>query len=177
MKKMFSDNIALVYKVFHEKIEDHVKNESMKEDLIQVGMLALWRCCEKYDPERGTKFSTYAYESIRKSMTCLLVREVKKTSQTVSFSEPVKSDCTITYEDVVTSNEDIYHRIEVFEIIQGVYSKLPQKEQKIIEMILKEYTQTEIAEKFKMSKSNVGKIVKKFRNKVKNTLFLEDKRI
>lgn len=34
------------------------------EDALQAGRIGLWRAIEGYDPQRGTRFSTYAYPAI-----------------------------------------------------------------------------------------------------------------
>jgi RNA polymerase sigma factor (sigma-70 family) len=34
------------------------------EEALQVGRIGLWRAIEGYDPQRGTRFSTYAYPAI-----------------------------------------------------------------------------------------------------------------
>ena len=34
------------------------------EEALQAGRIGLWRAIEGYDPQRGTRFSTYAYPAI-----------------------------------------------------------------------------------------------------------------
>ena len=58
MQPRFEENINLAYYVarrFKRRVQpqDH-------EDLEQVALVGLWKACQRFDPERGTKFSTFA---------------------------------------------------------------------------------------------------------------------
>ena len=177
MKKMFNDNIKLVFKVYNEKMVHRTNAEEMKEDLIQIGCMALWRACINYDPERGTTFSTYAYSSIYKSMCCALVRENRKRNQTISLSETITSkseDCEITYEEVIASSVNVAFEVEIEDIVKRLSKKMGSNTERVIEMLRKGYTQKQIAKELNLSRSSVNKIVKKFREELKNTLFFED---
>lgn len=54
-------NIGLIGKIAHERS----RKEEDLEDLMQEGRLGLMRAVEKYNPDHGTKFSTYAAIWIR----------------------------------------------------------------------------------------------------------------
>lgn len=177
MKKLFESNIKLVYKVFHEKIEKRIDNQSMKDDLIQIGMLSLWKCCLKYDPSRGVQFSTYAYNAIQKSMMCALVREKRKTAILVSLSKPIQSDsddCSIVYEDVIASSVNIVSEVEINDMVEQISKTINSNAEKVISMIREGHTQVDIAKELNITRASVGKILKKFRKSLKNTLFFED---
>ena len=65
--RMFNANIRLVITVA-KRFTYAVKHLSY-EDLIQEGCIGLGRAIEKFDPQRGYKFSTYAYWWIRQSIS------------------------------------------------------------------------------------------------------------
>lgn len=177
LKNLFNSNTKLVYKVYHEKIAGRNNAETLKDDLIQIGFLTLWKCCVKYNPEKGTQFSTYAYNSIRKSMVCSLVRENKKTAYLISINKSVnsqKDDCSITYEDIIASAVNVASEVEIDDMLKRISRTLGENAEKVICMIKEGHTQVDIANELNLTRAYVGKLLKNFRKKLKNTLFFEE---
>jgi len=70
MDRMVSANIRLVASVArkYRGVGSRGLLQLDLEDLVQEGAFGLMRAAEKFDPERGYKFSTYAYWWIRQTM-------------------------------------------------------------------------------------------------------------
>ena len=51
---------------------------SMRQDMVQEGMLALINAVDRFDPERDLRFSTYAYHRIRGQMINFFERSEKR---------------------------------------------------------------------------------------------------
>ena len=68
-ERFINANLRLVANVAGKYHRAMMKSIDLpQEDMIQEGMFGLVRAVEKFDPERGYKFSTYAYWWIRQSI-------------------------------------------------------------------------------------------------------------
>ena len=176
MEKLFNENTRLVYSVYNSKIAEIPNAHSMKDDLIQIGMLTLWKCCTQFDPDRGTKFSTYAYNSIHKNMLCALTRENKKSAYLVSIDLPVKASVEeqpITFGDIIASPVNIASQTELETLVEQASKEFGARCEQIVKLVREGYTQVEIAQEMNITKAYVNKILKRFRKLLKNTLFVE----
>ncbi len=63
--RLLTANIRLVAKMAFDR---RFRYRMDPEDLVQIGMIGLMRACEKFDPNWGTKFSTYAVWWIRQAI-------------------------------------------------------------------------------------------------------------
>jgi RNA polymerase primary sigma factor len=59
------------------------------DDLIQEGMIGLWKAIEKFDSTRDTKFSTYATYWIKKHILQSLEAETKTSLNAIELNEDV----------------------------------------------------------------------------------------
>lgn len=75
-------NILLVRSMAHE-FKRRMPASPDHEEIFAMGMVGLWKAARKYDPRRGNKFSTVAYNWIRQS----IVREINNTHRLVRLPE------------------------------------------------------------------------------------------
>lgn len=80
--KLVSHNIRLVVKLVMDR---RFRSRMDADDLVQHGMLGLIRAAEKYDPDWGTRFSTYATWWIRQAVS----RGIHSDGHTIRLPEHV----------------------------------------------------------------------------------------
>lgn len=82
--KFVTSNIKLVVKI---AFEPRFRFRMDPEDLVQCGVIGLIKACEKYDPDWGTRFSTYAIWWIRQSIS----RGIDNHGSTIRLPDYVRS--------------------------------------------------------------------------------------
>ena len=100
---------------------------AIKQDLIQEGMLALINSVDRFENERGNKFSTFAWHRIRGQMINMIERGEHKAPAPVS-DEIIENWITPIY----------YEDNEIWISVEESISKLPKRESEIISAIFKD---------------------------------------
>jgi RNA polymerase sigma factor (sigma-70 family) len=161
-EELFRKNTPLVYHVFNRHFANRFMANNYKEDLIQEGLIALWRACLFYKEETGLQFSTYAYPAIRWGIYKAYSTLVKHDSNRVDAE---------TMENYVESLEsldktDQTELLTVLELLQHESSKTKQ----VVQMTLQGYAQREIAQKLGTTQVQISRILKRFRTKAQSEL-------
>ena len=183
--QLFQDNQKLVGFCYNKYIR--YLNISDAEDIIQQGMLALWKASLQYDDSKGIEFSTYAIHYIRGYMQryvrdkCNVIRipstafasnnrelinllsNVESLDKTISGT----SD-SITLLDKLESNPDDYKRLTM-DIIDTFLSTIRNRRDREIMRVYyyatangDKVTQKQISTKFQVCRSTVTRIIDKY---------------
>lgn len=163
----FDDNIKLVYFVYHRYFK--ATAQSLRDDLFQEGLIALFYCCQQFDSAKKIKFSTYATKGIYNNMLSFLQKANKTNSNIISFSELSEED--ITFGNNLKNSEDIIEKIYIQDIVENYFKTIQKRDRKIIlEYYRGNTTMEKIGERFGLSKNAISKITSKFRKTIKERL-------
>lgn len=183
--QLFQDNQKLVGFCYNKYIR-HL-NISDTEDIIQQGMLALWKASLQYDDSKGIEFSTYAIHYISGYMRryvrdkCNVIR-IPSTAfssnnrELISLLSNVESldktisgtSDSITLLDKLESNPDDYKRL-TWDLIDTFLSTIRNRRDREIMRVYyyvvangDKMTQKQISAKFHVCRSTVARIIDKY---------------
>ena len=178
----------IVYDIINKYIGLEVNNsEFMFDELLSISYLAFVKAYDKYDINKGIKFSTFLYRIVTNEILQSYrysedgVIKYGQRGIEISFNTPAKKDkngkeMTIletlseennSYDDLYGNPEDYYiksnDKKKLFEIINN---ELNDKEKKVIELRLQEKTQYEIADILGLSQSYISRYLKSIMKKI-----------
>lgn len=148
--QLFDDNVKLVYYIVSRKYSTY--NFDIREDLVQEGLLALYKASQHFDDSRNTKFVTLAYKYIHTACRNYLTKNRKntcvRTKDDLSYIEDTSETCSL----------------DDFKIL------LDDKHFRVLEMRTQGYTDADIAKKIKYSKEYIRQMRKNIGEKCKKLL-------
>lgn len=175
MNALAIKNIKTVYYVVNKFTAYSVT----QDDLISAGMLGYAKALQKFNPDRGVKFSTFAINCIKNEIRFCLRKENRHfknhiSMNTVKYED--KNGSQVTLEDVIPDKgltpEEEQQKTGLRTIILSIINTLSPIEKYIITYRFGldreiELTQKEIAEQVDMSQANVSKIERGCMDKIK----------
>jgi RNA polymerase sigma factor (sigma-70 family) len=169
------DHMKMVYKVAN-KYCSSLPNAS-KEDLIQVGVLALMQSYDKWDPNGGKKFSSFAYWNLKSCMISEFRLKKHERDCGVAISGDIikHDDSDLTIFDTLSIEKIEHSMLADHKMIHELMEKvLSEREQYVLTMKFglkgEELTYDEIGERYKIAVSTVCAIAKKALYKLKKHL-------
>jgi len=155
----FDSNVNLVYKVYNEWYWMYAW---LEDDLIQEGLIGLWKACKTFDAERGHLFSTYAVVVIKNEMGMFIRKESKHFNRVSSLDAKICEESGVSFLETITDEqtkeEEEYHKW-VIEVLIDKAKELGFWD--ILECRLQGMKQVDIAKKLNIHPATVSERMKK----------------
>ncbi len=123
-----------------------------RDDLVQAGMIGIWKALSKFKKHKGTEFSTYSYVSARNEILMLLRKHKKFQQEELPLFEEVHVQ---PYE----MEKDVLNRL--------IKADLEADEKEIVRMLYEGYTQQEIAKVLDTTQPRICQRIRSLRVKGK----------
>jgi RNA polymerase sigma factor (sigma-70 family) len=136
------------------------------DDLFEEARVGLWIACTTFNPNRGTKFSTYAGSVIINKIRNFYRDEHDKFYMTRSLQEPIShnGESEYTLEDIISCETNFDKNIIDLNLVNFV------KNSEILKMYIKGMTQREIAKVFNLSQAQISRKLKTLRKEVREII-------
>ena len=177
INELYSKNVNLVYYVYSTMIIKSPLVNRNKDDIIQEGLVGLWKACIKFNPDMGNSFSTFAIKTIKMTMlkyiyNLIHISNIECSYDTESYckregkAHTNKSKLNGLYEMVGNNSYELEEKEdEIF--IEQILIDFPEKYVTVITLKKEGHTQSEIAEKINVSQMEVSRILNKIKKVVK----------
>ena len=176
---LFNKNRKLVYHILNKY---YTSWPELKDDLVAVGMMALWKATEQYDENREVKFSSFAGRAIRNEMTNELHRtygrngsfknEYLRNQESIDRTFYIgKDDDEASYHEILPDTVDDYKTLDTNTELKLGIRYLPKLYRKtLILYYFYDMTQEQISEHLGVSRSYVSRVLLRSVNALKKIL-------
>lgn len=158
-KKLEEKHIKMIMKIINSFNLDWGDYSINKEDLKQEALIGLYEACENFDPKYNVKFSTFAYQVMRRRVN-RAYQKMKNIydKETYSYSKFEKDDRSETFA-TKEKEDNPKENLKVMDICTNAYyiggRKLSELDYSIISKRLENKTYKEIAEELNISPKRV----------------------
>lgn len=176
---LFNNNRKLVYHILNKY---YTKWAELQDDLIAVGMMALWKATEQYDENREVKFSSFAGRAIRNEMSNEVHRtygrngsfknECSKNQESIDRTIYIGKDYDeASYHEILPDTVDDYETLDTNTELKLGIRYLPKSYRRaLILYYFYDMTQEQISEHLGVSRSYASRLLVNSTKMLKNIL-------
>ncbi len=174
---LFAENQALAHWIVSSKGFGSLfrQHRMDTDDALQVASIGLWHACQRFDPTRGIKLSTYAVQCARGFLLTALNK------QRFGVPRPVDGALDLTRFELVGERADLDHivedeapadavRNERVAAVRAAIAQLPERLGRIIHMRMHGAKLDEIGEAFGFTRERARQLVVKAEDRLRRLL-------
>ena len=180
INQLIQENEGLVYYTINRFFLQTVQEYNIKEDLAQVGMMALYKAIQTYEVGR-TEFSTYAVRVIKSKMINFLQNDlykyISKGGEKAMHNNEGLDEDSEKMRDRTVGRFDDDTEVNANELLDYIKDYKDERAYKIVCLLSEGYTYEEIGSILNLSKQRINQIITKLRKHLidnKDKLYLGD---
>lgn len=166
INKAIEENTPLVYYIIRKYFSTFIHDD----DIIQSGLIGLWKSLINFDSTKNIKFATFATKVIMNDIN-MEIRKRRKSRLDISMYTSVSGtsdDNDLEIYDSISDNLSGVHDYSTYELEQCLRSdEFTEKERTVLVYKYRGYTQKKIGAKMGISQPQISRIEKSLRTKFK----------
>ena len=149
------------------KAKDYYLTSGDLEDLIQEGMIGLYKAVLDFDQAKGVKFATFANLCVVRQIQTAIKAASRQKHMPLNTSEPLKDSIPHNF----NNPEDLLLSIEAFQDIdEFIHENLSQLELDVLQLYLDGKPHVQIAQQLGKNMKTVDNAIQRIRRKIKGAV-------
>jgi RNA polymerase sporulation-specific sigma factor len=148
----------------------YINSPLEKDDLIQEGLIGLLAAINSFDPDKRTKFSTYASICINNSVQTALSKFSRLKDIPQSSIMPLEEDFFDNY-PAISAEDEYLAKESVSSLTDFLYEGLSSFENEVLRLYIRGYSYVEIAEKLNKNPKAIDNAIQRIRKKLEGVTF------